>query len=65
MPDSWNAETYRERAKQWQAKAERLPRGEERGTCLTLAEGYARLAELIEGSGSLNSGTISEPNSTT
>ena len=60
MPDNWNAETYRERAWQWQAKAERLPRGEERDTCLTLAEGYNRLAELIEGSRSLNSGTNSE-----
>ena len=49
MPDNWNAETYRGRARQWQAKAERLPRGEERDTCLTLAEGYTRLAELIEG----------------
>jgi hypothetical protein len=63
MPTSWNAETYRERARQWQAQAERLPRGQERDTCLTLAEGYAHLAELIEGSGSLNCGAISEPSS--
>lgn len=48
MPDSWNAETYRAREKQWLAKADALPPGDERATCMTLAEGYAHLADLIE-----------------
>jgi hypothetical protein len=48
MPDSWNSETYRERARQWQAKADSLPPGDERDASRALAEGYLRLALLIE-----------------
>jgi hypothetical protein len=51
MPDNWNAETYRRRAREWQEKADALPAGGERDACLVLAEGYAGLAELIEQSG--------------
>jgi hypothetical protein len=51
MPDSWNAEVYRERAKQWRAAAEELPLGKERDACLVLADGYAKLAGLIDNSG--------------
>ena len=54
MPDSWNAETYRARAQQWQVAADKLPPGKEREACLKLAEGYAHLAALIESSGLLN-----------
>jgi hypothetical protein len=54
MPGDWNAQTYRERAKQWQAAVDKLPGGRERNACLTLAEGYARLAELIDKSGLLH-----------
>jgi hypothetical protein len=48
MPDSWDAEIYRARAMQWRERAEKLPKGEERDTCLVIAEGYANLAALIE-----------------
>jgi hypothetical protein len=48
MPNDWNPETYRCRARQWQDKAVALPPGDERQSCEVLAEGYARLAQLIE-----------------
>jgi hypothetical protein len=52
MPDSWSAETYRTRSRQWREKAEALPPGAERDSCLVLAEGYANLAKVIEDAGS-------------
>ncbi len=48
MPNDWNPETYRLRAKQWHDKAVALPSGDERQACEVLAQGYARLAQLIE-----------------
>ena len=48
MPNSWDPAVYRQRAKDWQEKAEALSPGNERDTCLTIATGYARLATLIE-----------------
>jgi hypothetical protein len=48
MPDSWDSERYRERAKEWRDKAASLPEGRERDACVTLAEGYEKLAEIIE-----------------
>jgi hypothetical protein len=48
MPDSWDAGEYRNRATAWLQKAESLPEGPEREACFVLAEGYVRLAELIE-----------------
>ena len=39
---------YRNRATAWPQRAESLHEGREREACLTLAEGYVRLAELIE-----------------
>jgi hypothetical protein len=48
MPNDWSPETYRRRARQWQDKAAALPSGDERQTCEALAEGYMRLAQLIE-----------------
>jgi hypothetical protein len=48
MPDSWDPERYKERAKAWRDKAASLPEGRERDACVTLAEGYEKLAELIE-----------------
>jgi hypothetical protein len=48
MPNDWNPETYRRRAEQWQDKAVALPSGDERQACEVLAQGYARLAQLIE-----------------
>jgi hypothetical protein len=61
MPDSWNAEVYRARAKQWRAAAEKLPPGKERDACLTLADGYANLASLIDSSGLDSSATSKRP----
>ena len=48
MPDSWDAGEYRNRATAWLQKAESLPEGYEREACFALAEGYVRLAELLE-----------------
>jgi hypothetical protein len=48
MPDSWNPQVYRERARQWREAAEKLPPGETRKVHVTLAEGYENLARLIE-----------------
>lgn len=48
MPDTWDAERYRQRAKQWRAEADALPSGKERDACMVLAVGYANLAMLID-----------------
>ena len=48
MPASWNAAEYRTRATAWLQKAESLPAGRERDACFALAEGYRKLAELLE-----------------
>ena len=48
MPNDWNPETYRRRAKQWHDKAVTVPFGDERKACEVLAQGYIRLAQLIE-----------------
>jgi hypothetical protein len=49
MPDSWDSEQYKERAKAWRDRAASLSEGfPERDACVILAEGYERLAEIIE-----------------
>ena len=48
MPDSWDSERYRERAKEWRDRAASLPEGRERDACVTIAEGYEKLVEIIE-----------------
>ena len=50
MPDSWDSEQYKERAKAWRDRAASLPLGSvpERDACVLLAEGYERLAAIIE-----------------
>ena len=48
MPDLWDAGEYRNRALAWRQKAESLPEGRERDACFALAEGYERLAKLLE-----------------
>ena len=48
MPDSWDPERYRKRAKEWRDKAASLPEGRARDSCVTIAEGYEGLAEIIE-----------------
>ena len=58
MPEHWDADVYRRRAAGWQTRAESLPEGPEKDTCVELAEGYARLAHLIAARG-LESGARS------
>jgi hypothetical protein len=48
MPGSWDPQVYRERAQAWQAEADKLTPGQTKDAALALAEGYARLAALIE-----------------
>ena len=48
MPGSWNPETYRLRSAEWQEEAGRRSAGDGQDVCLAIAEGYARLAQLIE-----------------
>ena len=48
MPDSWDSERYRQRAKEWRDRAASLPEGRERDACVTIAEGYEKLVEIIE-----------------
>ena len=42
------SEQYKERAKAWRDRAASLPRRPERDACVALAEGYEKLAALIE-----------------
>jgi hypothetical protein len=48
MPDHWDAEQYRERAKQWRDRAASVPEGHQRDAYLALAVGYEELAEAID-----------------
>ncbi len=48
MPESWNAETYRARAARSLREAGNHPEGKERDACLAIADGYSRLAALID-----------------
>jgi hypothetical protein len=48
MPDNWNPQVYRERARQWRDSAAALPPGDTRNAHITLAEGYENLVRLIE-----------------
>jgi hypothetical protein len=49
VPDSWNAEVYRQRAAAWRQKAVLVPEGhEEAMLCLEIAGGYAKLARALE-----------------
>jgi hypothetical protein len=42
------AEKYRERERHWREEAQARTEGVERDACLTIADGYAHLVELIE-----------------
>jgi hypothetical protein len=48
MSDNWDPERYKERAKQWRDRAASVPEGPRRDAYVTIAEGYERLAEIIE-----------------
>ena len=47
VPDSWNAEVFRQRAEAWRQKAASLPqdRENEAAVCLEISEGYAQTGE--------------------
>jgi hypothetical protein len=47
MPGSWDPLVYRERAQQWLEAASALPPGPTKDAYLVIADGYAKLAELI------------------
>ncbi len=40
--------TYREREREWRERAANLNPGRERDACITLADGYQKLIELVE-----------------
>jgi hypothetical protein len=49
MPEACDPAVYRERAKRWRDKATCLPElAGDRAVCLEIAEGYERLADLLE-----------------
>ena len=49
MPEHWDPDYYRERAKAWRDKATTLPEDHpERAVCIELADGYDKLATLLE-----------------
>jgi hypothetical protein len=51
MVEGWNAETCRDRARQWRLEADKWPPGHQHDACVALAEGYENLMRLIENSG--------------
>jgi hypothetical protein len=51
MPGNWNPQEYRERAQRWLAEADKMPPGKTREACITTADGYSNLADLIERDG--------------
>jgi hypothetical protein len=50
MVEGWNAETCRDRARQWRLEADKWPPGHQHDACVALAEGYENLVRLIENS---------------
>ena len=49
MPENQNPAAYRQRVEAWRERAALLPEGDpQRATCLEIAEGYEKLANLIE-----------------
>jgi hypothetical protein len=48
MSGSWDPQAYRERAEHWRAQAAKTASGDTRDAYVTISEGYAKLAELIE-----------------
>jgi hypothetical protein len=48
MPNAQNPREYRSRANDWRVNAAKFPPGETRAAYLEIAEGYERLAEILE-----------------
>jgi hypothetical protein len=55
VPENWDPAIYRERARAWREKVASLPDDDpERTVCAEIAEGYEKLATLIEQRGRPN-----------
>jgi hypothetical protein len=61
MPEHQDPEAYRLQARLWQRKAGNLSNGEERDVYLVIADGYARLAQLLEQKASAETRTAFNP----
>ena len=62
MPESWDPSIYRERAEAWRQRAALLPEDNPQAKiCLEIAEGYERLAHLIEADRDRLRCNLSEP----
>ena len=49
MPENWDPIVYRQRAEAWRQRAALLPEDDPQATtCLEIADGYGKLADLIE-----------------
>jgi len=46
--DSWKPALFREQARYWRGQAQKLPPSGQQAVCLEIAEGYSRLAGLVE-----------------
>ena len=54
MPDQWDADVYRQRAEAWRQRAAQLSDADDaRATCLSLADDYEKVTNLIEQRASL------------
>ena len=63
MPHYPNPRAYRLQAEQWHEKAEARASDKERQVCLVIADGYARLAQLIETGAVMSAGSRRDPDS--
>jgi hypothetical protein len=48
MSNSWDPAIYRQRAEEWRKRANSFGEGHDRTACLTIADGYDKLADLVE-----------------
>ena len=56
MPEHRDPGVYRLQARLWRAKADAVSSDAERDVCLAIADGYIRLAQLIEERASVDTG---------
>jgi hypothetical protein len=48
MPNAWDPQVYRHRAAAWRDRAILCKDERQRNACIVLAEGYDRLADLLD-----------------
>jgi hypothetical protein len=49
MPDTWDADVYRQRALAWRHRAADFPDGDDqKAACISIAEGYEKLADMLD-----------------